>query len=80
MSGCLATERLGVAVFYCHPIRKEVQPMAEYPLRELLSLWHRERLTVEQVIGQILLHLIAQEKELGELKRQLPQPPPQQEE
>jgi hypothetical protein len=53
--------------------------MAEYPLRELLSLWHRERLTVEQIIGQILLHLLAQEKELGELKRRLPKPPPQKE-
>jgi hypothetical protein len=51
--------------------------MAEYPLRELLSLWQRERLTVEQVIGQILLHLLAQEKELGELKRRSP---PKQEE
>jgi hypothetical protein len=53
--------------------------MAEYPLRELLSLWHRERLTVEQIIGQILLHLLAQEEQLGELKRQLPKPPPQKE-
>ncbi len=54
--------------------------MAKYSLRELLSLWHREHLTVEQIIGQILLHLLAQEKELGELKRQLPPSPPKQQE
>jgi hypothetical protein len=79
MSGRLATEPLGVAVFYCQAIRKEVQAMAEYPLQELLSLWYREQVTVEQVIGQILQHLIALEKELGELKRQLSKPPPKEE-
>ena len=50
--------------------------MARYPLRELLSLWERENLTVEQVIGQILQHLLALEKQPGDLKRQLSQPPP----
>jgi hypothetical protein len=53
--------------------------MAQYPLRELLSLWERGNLTVEQVIGQILLHLLAQEKQLGELKRQLSKSPPKKE-
>jgi hypothetical protein len=50
--------------------------MARYSLDELLSLWQREHLTVEQVIGQILQHLLALEKQLGELKRQLPKLPP----
>jgi hypothetical protein len=50
--------------------------MARYALRELLSLWERGKLTVEQVIGQLILHLLEQEKELGELKRQLPKLPP----
>jgi hypothetical protein len=54
--------------------------MAEYPLQELLSLWYREEVTVEQVIGQIIQHLLALEKQLGELKRQLPPSPPKKEE
>ena len=54
--------------------------MAEYPLQELLSLWYREQVTIEQVIGQILLHLIALEKELDDLKRRLPPSPPEKEE
>jgi hypothetical protein len=78
MSGCLATEPLGVAVFYCHATRKEVKAVASYSLQELLSLWQREHLTVEQVIGQILQHLLALEKQLGELKRRLPPSPPKQ--
>jgi hypothetical protein len=52
--------------------------MARYPLDELLSLWRRERLTVEQVIGQILQHLLALEKQLGDLKGRLPKSPPNQ--
>ncbi len=54
--------------------------MASYPLSELLSLWQREHLTVEQIIGQILQHLIAQEKQLDELKRRSPPPPPKERE
>ncbi len=54
--------------------------MARYPLQELLSLWHREHLTVEQIIGQIIQHLIALEKQLGDLQRRLPKPPPKKEE
>jgi hypothetical protein len=53
--------------------------MARYALRELLSLWERGNLTVEQVIGQLILHLLDQEKQLAELKRQLPKPPPKEE-
>ena len=53
--------------------------MAQYPLNELLSLWHRGQVTVEQVIGQLILHLIAKEKRLSDLQRQLSKPPPKQE-
>ncbi|HXV98553.1 MAG TPA: hypothetical protein VEC93_09025 [Anaerolineae bacterium] len=54
--------------------------MAQYALDKLLSLWYQGQVTVEQVIGQLIQHLIAQEKQLAELKRQLSQLPPKQEE
>lgn len=41
--------------------------MATYPLKTLLKRWQREELTVEQVIGQIIQHLIALEKRLSRL-------------
>lgn len=50
--------------------------MSKYSLQELLKLWQQERLKVEQAIGQILQHLLAQEKEINELKRLLPKSPP----
>jgi hypothetical protein len=76
----LQLNRWGWPFFIAHAIRKEVQAMTSYPLRELISLWHRGNLTVEQMLGQILLHLLEQEKELAELKRQLPKPPPKKKE
>ena len=45
--------------------------MSKYDLQELLGLWHQEKVDVGQVIGQILQHLIAQAKDLAELKRQV---------
>lgn len=54
--------------------------MAMYPLQELLGRWQQEQLTIEQVIGQILQHLLALEKQLNELKRRLPKSPPQEKE
>jgi hypothetical protein len=54
--------------------------MDRYALEKLLSLWLRGDLTVDQVIGQILQHLQALEKQLAELKRQLPPSPPKQRE
>ncbi len=50
--------------------------MSKYPLQKLLNLWQQERLRVEQAIGQILQHLLAQEKQINELKQQLPKSPP----
>ncbi len=50
--------------------------MTIYPPKELLSRWQKETLTVEQAIGQILQHLLAQEKQINKLKQQLPKLPP----
>ena len=49
--------------------------MSKYSLPELLKFWQQERLTTEQVIGQILQHLLAIYNQLNELQRQLPKPP-----
>jgi hypothetical protein len=50
--------------------------MSKYPLPKLWSLWQQERLKAEQAIGQILQHLLAQEKQIKELKRLLAKSPP----
>ena len=50
--------------------------MSKYALPELLKLWQQEKLTVEQVLGQILLHLLALQKQLADIQKQLPKPPP----
>jgi len=42
--------------------------MAHYELEDLVSLWEREKLTTEQVIGQILLLLIAINQRLLKLE------------
>lgn len=42
--------------------------MSHYDVNELISLWEREGLTVEQAIGQILLVLIALHKRLLKLE------------
>lgn len=52
--------------------------MGMYSLKELLSRWQKEQLSIEQAIGQMLQHLLILEKELKRLRRQLPNsaPPP----
>lgn len=40
--------------------------MSKYPLRKLIERWEQELMTVEQVIGQLFLHL-------GELYQRLKQ-------
>jgi hypothetical protein len=49
--------------------------MSKYALPELLKRWQREQLTMEQVIGHILQHLVALPQQLAELQKQLPKPP-----
>jgi hypothetical protein len=46
--------------------------VSHYTLDELLILWRREELTAEQLLGQLLQVLRAQERRLRELERQLP--------
>ena len=43
--------------------------MSNYPIEELIARWKKEELTVEQVIGQVLLLLRAHEQRLRELGR-----------
>ncbi len=40
--------------------------MSNYAIEELIARWRREELTVEQMIGQILLLLKEQERRLRE--------------
>ena len=46
--------------------------MSHYTLEELVMRWKREELTVEQMIGQLLLVQLAQQRRLRELERRLP--------
>ncbi len=46
--------------------------MSHYTLDELLILWRREELTVEQLLGQMLQVLRTQERRLRDLERVLP--------
>ena len=40
--------------------------VSNYPIEELIARWKREELTIEQVIGQMLLLLKEQERRLRE--------------
>ena len=53
--------------------------MATYPTKELMNRWESERLTMPQIIGHILQHLLALEEQVKELKRRLPKSPPNKE-
>ena len=46
--------------------------MSSYTIEELIARWKREELTVEQMIGQLLLVQLAQQRRLRELERRLP--------
>ena len=43
--------------------------MSNYTLDQLIELWRREQLTMEQMIGQMLLVLKEQERRLREVAR-----------
>jgi hypothetical protein len=47
--------------------------MSHHTLEELVELWKREKLTVEQMIGQLLQALLTQQQRMRELERRLPQ-------
>lgn len=43
--------------------------MSNYDLKQLITMWQREKLTPEQAIGQVLLHLEALANRIGELEK-----------
>jgi hypothetical protein len=47
--------------------------MATYPPPELFKQWKHGELSLEQAIGQLLQHLVAQSQQLAELERRLRQ-------
>lgn len=47
--------------------------MSHYSVEELIARWKREELTAEQMIGQILQILRAQEQRLKEVRKQVSQ-------
>jgi len=46
--------------------------VSTYPTKELMNRWESERLTMQQIIGHILQHLLALEEQVKDLKRRLP--------
>jgi hypothetical protein len=53
--------------------------VATYPTKELMKRWETERLTIQQIIGHILQHLLALEEQVKDLRRRLPKSPPNKE-
>jgi hypothetical protein len=51
--------------------------MSHYTLEDLIALWKREELTVEQMVGQLVQALAAQEQRLHALERRVPEEPTQ---
>jgi hypothetical protein len=50
--------------------------MSHYTLDELMARWNREELTLEQMMGQLLQALRAQDQRLREVERRVPPLPP----
>ena len=51
--------------------------MSKYNVEEIIKLWATEQITVDQAIGQILLHLQALTKRVLELEQEGRKPPSQ---
>ena len=51
--------------------------MSHYTLEDLIARWKREELSVEQMLGQVALVLVAQEQRLRALERRVPEEPTQ---
>ncbi|MBV7328119.1 hypothetical protein KFU94_07635 [Chloroflexi bacterium TSY] len=49
--------------------------LSTYPLKELYTRWDREQLTLEQLAGQLLQHLILLEERLRVLEKERGIPP-----
>ena len=43
--------------------------MGQYDLRTIIKMWEQDKLTVEQVIGQILLHTEVLAQRVGSLEK-----------
>jgi len=46
--------------------------MSQYTLEELLARWKQDDVTAEQMVGQLLLAMIALQQRVRELERQRP--------
>ena len=53
--------------------RKKERTVSQYTLEELLARWKQEDVTADQMVGQLLLALIALQQRVRELERR---PPP----
>jgi len=49
--------------------------VATYSVKELMKQWETERLTMEQIIGHILQHIFTLQKQINDLKQQVPKQP-----
>lgn len=45
--------------------------MSMYPIKDLMTLWSQEKLTVEQAIGQIIQNLLTYFTRLNQLEKRL---------
>ena len=44
--------------------------MSTYELPELLKRWKQEQLTIEQLLGQLLQHLVALEQRVSQVEKE----------
>ena len=81
MAGFLAPRRFQAAGWRrAMPIRglgfgtlqEQERGVSHYSLEELVELWRREKLTADQMIGQLLQALLGTQQRLRELERRLP--------
>ncbi len=47
--------------------------MSAYDLQQIIKLWERDKLTAEQAIGQIILHLQTLSKRVSSLEKRAEQ-------
>ena len=71
--------RLSALIIHSHLSRKENNPMAAehstYPLPDLLLRWKRGEITVEQLAGYLLQHVILHERRLTQIEKTAGRPP-----
>jgi len=62
------------AIYNLQSAIRQEDIVSHYTIDELIARWKKEELTVEQVIGQMLLMLKEQERRLKEALRPAPAP------